>query len=65
LLFDLILYHRKSKEFFIQKGAGWALREYSKTNPAAVIDFISKNNLPSLTEREGLKWMKKHGLIDA
>ncbi|WP_082854363.1 DNA alkylation repair protein [Flavobacterium fryxellicola] len=26
----------RSKEFFIQKAIGWALREYAKTNPVAV-----------------------------
>ncbi len=61
LLFELIKYNAETKEFFIQKGGGWALREYSKTNPAAVIEFISENNLPSLTRREGLKWLRKKG----
>jgi Predicted DNA alkylation repair enzyme len=28
--------HTGSDEFFIQKAIGWALREYSKTNPDAV-----------------------------
>lgn len=59
LLFQYILELKDSKEFFIQKGAGWALREYSKTNPSMVIDFISEHNLAPLTKREGLKWLKK------
>ncbi len=63
LLFELISFQTSSKEFFIQKGAGWALREYSKTNPEAVIQFISENDLPSLTQREGLKWLRKKGVI--
>ncbi len=62
--FDLmkkyILQVAASKEFFLQKGSGWALRQYSKTNPQGVADFIETNpQLPPLTKREGLKWLKK------
>ena len=57
LLFRLILRRADSKEFFIQKGAGWALREYSKTNPDAVVEFIEGNKLAALTKREGMKWV--------
>ena len=64
LLFDYILRTAQSNEFFIEKGAGWALRDYSKVNPEAVIQFINDNpQLPSLTKREGLKWLKKKGTI--
>lgn len=63
LMFGYILRIRHSKEFFLQKGAGWALRQYSKTNPEAVLHFIQTNRLPSLTHREGLKWMKNQGMI--
>lgn len=59
LLFDYIRRVAGSKEFFLQKGAGWALREYSKTAPEAVTAFIEKEKLAPLTKREGLKWMKK------
>jgi len=41
--------------FFIQKAIGRALREYSKTNPGAVKDFIEFHDLSSLAEREGSK----------
>lgn len=61
MMFDYILRVKDSEEFFIQKGAGWALREHSKTEPEAVINFIKNNQLASLTEREGLKWLKKNG----
>ncbi len=47
-----------SKEFFIQKAIGWALREYSKTNPKAVLDFVRNNQLAPLSVREGLKRIK-------
>ena len=63
MLFDYILRVKDSEEFFIQKGAGWALRDYSKENPAAVINFIKNNKLKPLSEREGLKWLKKNGLL--
>ncbi|MEM9821108.1 MAG: DNA alkylation repair protein [Bacteroidota bacterium] len=63
LLFNYILRVADSKEFFLQKGAGWALRDYSKVNPEAVIHFINNNALPALTKREGLKWMKKQGIV--
>jgi 3-methyladenine DNA glycosylase AlkD len=60
LLFEMILKRKNSPEFFVQKGAGWALRQYSKTNPKAVREFISKNpELSPLTRREGMKWLKK------
>lgn len=57
LLFRYILRLADSKEFFIQKGAGWALREYSRTNPQAVKKFIEGNKLAALTRREGLRLM--------
>lgn len=64
LLFDLILQCRHEKEFFIQKAIGWALREYSKTNKSAVVDFIEHNDLPKLSKREGLKWLSNQGKIE-
>lgn len=56
-LYGYILKHINSNEFFIQKAIGWALREYSKTNPNSVIEFVSNNALKSLSHREALKWM--------
>jgi 3-methyladenine DNA glycosylase AlkD len=46
-----------SKEFFIQKAIGWALREYSKTNPESVKRFIESNTLARLSIREGSKYI--------
>lgn len=63
MLFDYILRVKDSEEFFIQKGIGWALRDHSKEHPEAVINFIKNNQLKPLSEREGLKWMKKNGLL--
>lgn len=57
LLYRYILANAESKEFFIQKAIGWALREYSKTNPESVRYFIQHNNLPKLSVREGSKYI--------
>lgn len=59
LLFSLIEENLGSKEFFINKAIGWALREYSKTAPAAVEQYVNETDLASLSRREALKWMKK------
>ncbi len=47
------------KDFFIRKAIGWALREYSKTNPDWVLQFVKSNQLPTLSEREALKVLKR------
>jgi 3-methyladenine DNA glycosylase AlkD len=51
-----------SNEFFIRKAIGWALREYSKTDPDFVIQFVKENTLSGLSEREALKWLRNKGL---
>lgn len=56
-LFETIVYHKDSKEFFIQKAAGWALRQYSKFNPQSVKTFIESHELAKLTIREGRKYL--------
>ncbi|NNF35779.1 MAG: DNA alkylation repair protein [Saprospiraceae bacterium] len=57
LMKTLILDLKESREFFIQKGAGWALRQYSKFRPDLVRSFIESNpDLSGLTKREGLKY---------
>ena len=55
LLAKYILAHTESKEFFVQKAIGWALREYSKTDPRWVSEFVMKSKLAKLSEREALK----------
>ncbi|MBC8112334.1 MAG: DNA alkylation repair protein [Verrucomicrobia bacterium] len=55
LLFESIRYLADSKEFFIQKAIGWALREYAKTQPTAVIQFTDSETLKPLSRREALK----------
>ncbi len=54
----IILMHQESKEFFINKAGGWALRQYSKFNKEAVQEFMDDNpNLPRLVIREGSKYL--------
>ena len=63
LMKKYILQLAGSKEFFIQKGAGWALRQYSKTDAEGVVEFINANpQLSSLTKREGMKWLLSRGM---
>ncbi|QFK73047.1 DNA alkylation repair protein [Pradoshia sp. D12] len=59
ILYDYILKNADSKEFFIQKAIGWALREYSKTDPESVKNFIKKTELAPLSRREGSKHFLK------
>lgn len=57
LLFSECLKHSHSKEFFIQKAIGWALREYAKSNPEDVQEFVKTNTLKPLSKKEALKNM--------
>ena len=49
----------KDEKFFIDKAIGWALREYSKTNPSWVKSFLTenKNDLSKLSTREASKYL--------
>ncbi|MBV6428054.1 MAG: hypothetical protein KIPDCIKN_02579 [Haliscomenobacter sp.] len=62
LLFGYILRRADSKEFFVQKASGWALRNYSKVNAPAVERFIRDHTLPALTKKEGLKWINRQAV---
>ena len=48
-----------STEFFINKAIGWALREYSKTNPLWVKNFLDAhhNKMSRLSLREASKYI--------
>ncbi|MBW4481421.1 MAG: DNA alkylation repair protein [Tildeniella torsiva UHER 1998/13D] len=63
LLFSLVEQNKDSREFFLQKAIGWALREYSKTAPEAVQGFVSTASLAPLSQRESLKWLKAKGQL--
>lgn len=47
-----------SKEFFINKAIGWILREISRTKPEWVLDFVEKNTLSKLSNREAIRLIK-------
>lgn len=59
LLAQIITLNLGSKEFFINKAIGWALREYSKTNPQWVSAFITehRDQMATLTVREASKYL--------
>jgi 3-methyladenine DNA glycosylase AlkD len=60
LLFALVRENLGSREFFIQKAIGWALREYSKTDRSAVEAFVAATPITPLSRREALKWLTSH-----
>jgi len=59
LLSEIILNNLGQKEFFVNKAIGWALRDYSKTDPRWVRGFIDeyKNKLAPLSVREAGKYL--------
>jgi 3-methyladenine DNA glycosylase AlkD len=65
LLFSYCLHRAADREFFIRKAIGWALREYSKTDADAVIEFVRANGaaLSGLTKTEALKWLRRQGRV--
>ncbi len=56
-LFDHCLRRAHEKEFFIRKAIGWTLREYAKTEPDRVRDFLleHRDRWSGLTFREASK----------
>lgn len=60
LLEKIIVNNLGSNEFFINKAIGWALRDYSKTNPAWVKDFLSRHGgeMSKLSLREAGKYIR-------
>jgi 3-methyladenine DNA glycosylase AlkD len=56
-LADVIKSLLNSKEFFINRAIGWALRDYSRTNPKWVKEFAANTDLHSLSRREALRLM--------
>lgn len=47
--------HKNSNEFFIQKAIGWALREYAKSNPQTVKNYVNNTVLKPLSTKEALR----------
>ena len=56
-LFTYCLRCADEREFFIRKAIGWALRQYARTNPVAVRQFLATNRekLSGLSFREASK----------
>lgn len=56
-LFAYVDKRASDTEFFIRKALGWAMRQYSRTDPGAVRDYVAANEdrLSGLTKREALK----------
>lgn len=59
LLAKIIKNNLNDHEFFINKAIGWALRDYSKTNPEWVRQFINENKhqMAKLSITEGSKYL--------
>lgn len=59
LLKDIIRENLGSKEFFINKAIGWALRQYTRVDPDGVRAFVAETPLAPLSAREALKWLNR------
>lgn len=59
LMFDYMLLCADSKEFFLQKAIGWALRQHTRTDAQAVIEFVANHKLKPLSQREALRLLTK------
>jgi 3-methyladenine DNA glycosylase AlkD len=59
LLEAILVNNFGSHEFFINKAIGWSLRDYSKTNPHWVSEFIEtySSRMASLSIREASKYL--------
>ena len=57
VLSSIIEKNTNSKEFFINKAIGWALREYSKTDREWVREFVNTHTLAPLSIREASKYL--------
>jgi len=55
LLSEIIRENLGSKEFFINKAIGWALRQYARIDPKAVKQFVKSTPLHPLSQREAMK----------
>ena len=54
---EVILRNSQTKEFFINKAIGWALRQYAKTDKQWVKQFLHDNELSTLSVREASKYL--------
>lgn len=65
LLYACIEPSVSSKDFWLRKAIGWALREYSRTDPAEVARYVQSraSDLSGLSTREALRHVPDH-LLD-
>ena len=61
LMEKILLNNLEQTEFFINKAIGWVLRDYSKTNPEWVANFIEKykERMAELSIKEASKYLKQ------
>jgi 3-methyladenine DNA glycosylase AlkD len=61
LLERILVNNLGQKEFFVNKAIGWSLREYSKTNPNWVREFLAKygDSLSSLSIKEASTYLNE------
>jgi 3-methyladenine DNA glycosylase AlkD len=54
-----------SREFFLRKAIGWALRQYARTDPGWVVAYVQEHaaRLRPLSKREALKALLKSGAV--
>lgn len=55
VLYQQCRHFKVSDEFFIKKAIGWSLREYAKTNPKSVLNFVNSTSLKSLSRKEAIR----------
>jgi len=55
ILFRFIEQLSGESSFWIRKAIGWVLRGYSKTDPAAVVNFVNTHQLSALSRKEALR----------
>jgi len=55
MLTEMVLLNNESREFFLQKAIGWALRQYAKYNPEWVLRFVDIHPLKNLSKKEAVK----------
>ncbi|GIE97023.1 hypothetical protein Ari01nite_44880 [Paractinoplanes rishiriensis] len=54
-LFAYCTHQAKHQDFFVRKAIGWALRQYARTDPSAVREFVAGTTLSPLSVREATK----------
>jgi len=59
LLCAIIRENLGSREFFINKAIGWALRQHARIDPEGVRRFVAETPLHPLSAREALKWLER------